>query len=390
MKKTLRDIDLAGKRVLVRVDYNVPLDGGRVADNTRVRETLPTLRYLKEAGCRILLVSHLGRPDGKIDARYSLESIAGELATLLGGPVGFAGDTVGPDAQGKGDALRPGEVLLLENVRFYPEEEANDPAFAAQLAQLADVFVNDAFATAHRAHASTTGVAECLPAVAGLLMERELQALGGVLDNPARPLVAVIGGAKVSSKIAVLQSLAPRVDWLVIGGGMACTFLRAKGLEVGKSLVEEDCVQLAFEVMEAVGERLLLPIDVLEAYNVDPASVTHMVDIYRISPDLRVVDIGPRSVQRFAERFADAGTIFWNGPMGIFEIERFAKGTAGVAAAIAASGAVSVVGGGDTIAAIERFSDPSQFTHVSTGGGASLEFLEGRTLPAVAALDDRL
>ncbi len=388
-KKTIRDIDLAGKRVLVRVDYNVPLDHGRVADAMRIRETLPTIQYLREANCQIVLVSHLGRPDGNPDPALSLKPIAEELEKLLGAPVAFANDIVGPSARGAAGALQAEQVLLLENVRFDPREEANDPGFARELAQFGDVFVNDAFATAHRAHASTAGVAELLPAVAGLLMKKELEHLGDILEDPVRPLVAVIGGAKVSSKIGVLLNLLPRLDRLMIGGGMACTFYRAKGLEIGKSLLEEEHVGLAHQIMEEAGPRLDLPIEVLTAYKIDEESVTHMVDMYRISPEMAVADIGPRSVQKFAEGFAQAGTILWNGPMGVFEIPRFAKGTTGVAQAVAASSAISVIGGGDTVAAIEKYSDPSRFTHISTGGGASLEFLAGKVLPGVAALQDR-
>lgn len=388
-KKTIRDIELAGKHVLARVDYNVPLDQGRVADATRIRETVPTIQYLREADCRIVLVSHLGRPDGKPEPALSLKPVADALERLLGAPVAFATDIVGPSAQTAARALQAGQVLLLENVRFDAREEANDLAFARELAQFGELYVNDAFATAHRAHASTAGVAELLPAVAGLLMEKELEHLGAILENPARPLVAVIGGAKVSSKMGVLLNLLPRLDRLMIGGGMACTFYRAKGLEIGKSLLEEEHVGLAHQIMEEAGPRLDLPIEVLTAYKIDEESVTHMVDMYRISPEMAVADIGPRSVQKFAEGFAQAGTILWNGPMGVFEIPRFAKGTAGVAQAVAASPAISVIGGGDTVAAIEKYSDPSRFTHISTGGGASLEFLEGKVLPGVAALQDR-
>jgi 3-phosphoglycerate kinase len=392
-KKTVRDVDLTDKRVLVRVDYNVPQNAdGSVADSTRIRETLPTIQYLRERGCRVVLVSHLGRPDGKPDPKLSLEPVARELAKLLSAPVAFAHDTIGADAHAKRDALSPGGVLLLENVRFYPEEEGNDPGFAAKLAKLGDVFVNDAFGTAHRAHASTAGVAELLPAVAGLLMEKEIEALGGVLDNPHRPLAAVIGGAKVSSKIAVLENLLPRIDVLIIGGGMACTFMKAKGLEVGRSLLEQDRVEFASELMaraERQGARFLLPLDGVCADSFDNPTRVITVDADEMPADLMMLDIGPASVELFGREVARAGTILWNGPMGVFENERFAQGTERMAEAIASSGATTVVGGGDTVAAIERFSDPSRFTHVSTGGGASLEFLEGKTLPGVAALDNR-
>jgi phosphoglycerate kinase len=392
-KKTVRDIDLAGKRVLVRVDYNLPQDEqGAITDNSRIRETLPTLRYFKEARCRMVLVSHLGRPDGRVVPKLSLEPVARELEQLLGAPVAFARDTIGPDARSRAEALGPGEVLLLENVRFHPEEEANDPAFAAELAKLGDLFVNDAFGTAHRAHASTAGVAAYLPAVAGLLMEREIRALGGLLENPERPLAAVIGGAKVSSKIAVLENLLDRVDVLVIGGGMAYTFLKAQGLEVGRSLLEEDRVPFARDLLARAvggGRRLLLPVDGICADRLEGPTRTVTVDADHIPHELMMLDIGPRTVELFGAEVGRARTILWNGPMGVFEQEPFASGTVAMARAIAESGATSVVGGGDTVAAIERYSDPSRFTHVSTGGGASLEFLEGRSLPGVAALQDR-
>jgi len=392
-KKTLRDIDLAGKRILTRVDYNVPQAGdGSVADNTRIRETLPTLRYLQDAGCRIVLVAHLGRPNGRLDLTLTLEPVARELERLLGAHVAFAHDAIGLDVRGKAAALAPGEVLLLENVRFHPEEEANDPAFAAELAKLGDVFVNDAFGTAHRAHASTAGVAAHLPAVAGLLMERELDALGNVLENPRRPLTAVIGGAKVSSKIAVLENLLPRVDALLVGGGMACTFLKAQGLELGRSLVEDDRVPFATQLLrnaEDRGARVLLPLDGVCAEKIDDVSPLVTVGVHHMPNAMMMLDIGPKTVESFGTEISQANTILWNGPMGVFETERFAAGTKAIADAITASGATTVVGGGDTVAAIERFSDPARFTHVSTGGGASLEFLEGRTLPGVAALEDK-
>ncbi|MEA2642039.1 MAG: phosphoglycerate kinase [Chloroflexota bacterium] len=392
-KRTLRDVDVASKRVLVRVDYNVPQDDtGAITDNSRIRETLPTLRYLLEHSARVILMSHLGRPDGKVVAKLTLAPVAKELERLLGQPVQFARDTVGPDAQAKAAALQPGQVLLLENVRFHPEEEANNPAFAAQLAKLGDLYVNDAFGTAHRAHASTEGVAKHLPAVAGLLMERELEALGQVLENPQRPLTAVIGGAKVSSKIGVLEHLLTKVDAMIIGGGMACTFLKAQGLEIGKSLVEPDRLDLAKELIaraEARGVRFLLPVDAVVADKFDASARTTTVDVDQIPPDMMMLDIGSKTEQVFAQAVKESKTIVWNGPMGVFEMEPFAHGTKAVAAAIASSGATTIVGGGDTVAAIEQFSDASHFSHVSTGGGASLEYLEGRTLPGVAALGDR-
>ncbi|HZT06013.1 MAG TPA: phosphoglycerate kinase, partial [Chloroflexota bacterium] len=328
-------------------------------------------------------------PDGKADPKLSLAPVARALEALIGAPVAFARETIGPDAHAKAAALQPGQILLLENVRFYPEEEANDPAFAAELAKFGDVFVNDAFGTAHRAHASTVGVAANLPSVAGLLMERELRALGSVLEDPKRPLVAIIGGAKVSSKIGVLENLLPRIDTLIIGGGMACTFLKAEGIDVGRSLLEADRVGLAADLMrraQARGAGLLLPVDGVCADRVDESAHTVTVEVGAIPRDMMMLDIGPRSVERFREGIRSAGTILWNGPMGVFECRPFAAGTAAIADAVAASEAISVVGGGDTVAAIERFSDPSRFTHVSTGGGASLEYLEGRALPGVSVL----
>jgi phosphoglycerate kinase len=391
-KKTIRDVDVTRKRVLVRVDYNVPQDeNGSITDTSRIRETLPTLEYLRDHGSKVVLVSHLGRPDGKVVPKLTLEPVAVELERMLGVPVHFAKDTIGPDAQERVAALGPGGFLLLENVRFYPEEEKNDPEFARKLAAFGDVFVNDAFGTAHRAHASTAGVAAYLPAVAGLLMEKELNALGTVLEDPARPLAAVIGGAKVSSKIAVLENLLPRVNALIIGGGMACTFLKAQGLEIGKSLVEDDRLGTARDLMDAAKRQnvqLLLPLDGLCVDAIDNPTRTETVDVDHIPADLMMVDIGPKTTTEFGKAIAESHTILWNGPMGIFERPAYAAGTRAIADAVAASGATSIVGGGDTVAAIEQFSDPSRFSHVSTGGGASLEFLEGRTLPGVAALQD--
>jgi phosphoglycerate kinase len=391
-KKTIRDVDVVRKRVLVRVDYNVPQDErGAITDNSRIRETLPTMEYLRDHASRVVLVSHLGRPDGKVVPNLTLEPVALELERLLGLPVHFAHDTIGPDARERVAALGPGGFLLLENVRFHPEEEKNDPEFARELASFGEVFVNDAFGAAHRAHASTAGVAAYLPAVAGLLMERELNALGQVLEDPERPLAAVIGGAKVSSKIAVLEHLLPRVNALIIGGGMACTFLKAKGLEIGRSLVEEDRLGTARELIAAAqrqGVELLLPVDGVCVDRIDDPTETVTVPADRIPANLMKVDIGPKTVQEFGATIAKAKTILWNGPMGIFERPAYAAGTRAIAEAVAASGATTIVGGGDTVAAIEQFSDPERFTHVSTGGGASLEFLEGRTLPGVAALQD--
>jgi phosphoglycerate kinase len=392
MKQTIKDVDVTRKRVLVRVDYNVPQDeSGKITDNSRIRETLPTMEYLRDHASKVVLVSHLGRPDGKVAPKLSLEPVALELERLLGVPVHFARDTIGPDARERAGALGPGGFLLLENVRFHPEEEKNDPGFAKELAGFGELFVNDAFGTAHRAHASTAGVTAYLPAVAGLLMEKELNALGQVLEDPERPLAAIIGGAKVSSKIAVLENLLPRVDSLIIGGGMACTFLKAQGKEIGRSLVEDDRLDTARELIAAAKQRnvqLLLPVDGLYVDRIDDPSESVTLDVEHVPSHLMMVDVGPETEDLFGSAIRAAHTILWNGPMGIFERPAFADGTKGVAEAVAESGAISIVGGGDTVAAIEQFSDPTRFTHVSTGGGASLEFLEGRTLPGVAALQD--
>jgi phosphoglycerate kinase len=399
-KLTLKDLpDSAwqGKRVLVRVDYNVPLDEGRVTDDTRIRATLPTLDYLRGRGARIVLVSHLGRPKGGADPRYSLRPAAERLAELTDAPVRFVEDTVGPEARAAVDSLAPGEILVLENVRFLPEEEANGPELAEALASLADIYVNDAFGAAHRAHASTAGVAEAMRragrhAVAGLLVERELRFLGAALRSPERPFVAIIGGAKISGKIDVIENLLPRVDHLLIGGAMANTFFRALGLETGGSLVEEDRIALARDLLERAGEKLVLPVDCVVAGQAVAGARTWLLDRDAVPPEGKILDIGPKSVGTFGEFIARARTIVWNGPMGMFEIPEFSHGTDGVARAVAMAsdrGATTIIGGGDSVAAVEAAGLADRMTHISTGGGASLEFLEGRTLPGVAALDDR-
>ncbi len=392
-KKTVRDVDVRGRRVLVRVDFNVPQDDtGAITDDTRIRAALPTIRYLVEQGARVILISHLGRPKGP-DPRWRMDPVAARLSELLGRPVKKVDDCVGPEVEAAVQALQPGEVLLLENVRFHPEEERNDPAFAAQLARLAEVFVNDAFGAAHRAHASTVGVARYLPAVAGLLMARELEKLGGALENPARPFVALLGGAKVSDKIGVVRNLLPRVDALLIGGGMANTFLKAQGYEVGRSRVEPESLEVARETLEEArrqSRRLELPSDVVVADDLKNPTVVRTVPVDAIPPDLMALDIGPETIARFQTILREAKTVIWNGPMGVFETPQFAEGTRRIAETLAeiSGQATVIVGGGDSAAAVQQFGLADRIDHISTGGGASLEFLEGRELPGVAALQD--
>lgn len=392
-KKSVMDIDVKDKRVLVRVDFNVPLDQeGGVADDTRIRAALPTIKYLMEQGARVILASHLGRPKGKVDDRYRLNPVAGRLQDLLGMEVTKVDDCVGDEPARAIEKMQPGDVLLLENVRFYPEEEKNDPAFASRLAKLADVYVNDAFGTAHRAHASTEGVARVIPGVAGFLMERELEMLGRAVYNPERPFVAILGGAKVSDKIGVIGNLLEKVDTLIIGGGMANTFLRARGYETGKSLLEPDKVELAGELMNKAREKgieMLLPVDLVVALAVDPDSEQKVMPADQIPPDWMALDIGPESTNIFGKAIRKAGTVLWNGPMGVFEMAPFARGTFEMARALAESGAVTVVGGGDSVAAVKKAGLADKISHISTGGGASLEFLEGKVLPGVAALQDK-
>jgi phosphoglycerate kinase len=382
---TVRDVDWSGKTALVRVDFNVPMQDGRVADDTRIRAALPTLQYLREHGARVVLLSHLGRPDGKPNPKYSLEPVAERLGELLKTACPFGADCVGPPAEAAVRMIGPGEVVLLENVRFHPEEEANDPVFSAQLARLGDAFVNDAFGTAHRAHASTEGLAHYLPAVAGLLMEKEIVVIGQALESPKRPFVAVVGGAKVSSKLAVLRNLIDRVDRLLIGGGMANTFLKAQGLEVGKSLLEPDLVGTARELLSR-GDKILLPRDVIVTTDLKGEAAAREKPVGEVGVDEMIVDIGPRSAQAFDAEIRAAATVLWNGPMGVFENPRFAAGTLAVARAMAESGAVTIVGGGESVQAVEQAGLADKLTHVSTGGGASLEFIEGKVLPGVAAL----
>jgi phosphoglycerate kinase len=387
---------LQGRRVLVRVDYNVPVEGGVVTDDNRIRATLPTLEHLLAAGARVILVSHFGRPKGKWRDDMSLAPVAERLAGLVAAPVRFIGDIVGDAAHAAVDALRPGEILLLENVRFLPGEETNDPELAEALAGLADVYVNDAFGTAHRAHASTCGVAEVMksagrPAVAGLLMQRELQFLGSAMEGAERPFSAILGGAKISGKIDVIENLLPRVDHLLIGGAMANTFFRALGLETGTSLLEEERVDMARALLERAGPKLVLPVDCVVAGEARAGARTWLLDRDSVPPEGSILDIGPKSVATFRDYIERSRTVLWNGPMGLFEIADFADGTMGIARAVADAtkkGAVTVVGGGDTAAAVEAAGLSSAVTHVSTGGGASLEFLEGKALPGVVILDE--
>lgn len=388
-KKTVKDVQVKGKRVLVRVDFNVPLADGQVADDTRIRASLPTIQHLLGQEARVILMSHLGRPKGKVVKELRMDPVAGRLSELLGRPVTKVDDCVGPDVQEAAEELNPGGVLLLENLRFHAEEEKNDQAFAQQLASLADIYVNDAFGTAHRAHASTAAVAQYLPAVAGLLMEKELAFLGKALADPERPFVAIIGGAKISDKVGVIRNLLNKVDLLLLGGGMANTFLKAQGYEVGESLVEDDSLAVAQTVMEQAGSRLVLPLDVVVADDFAAEAHSKTVAIEKVRPGWRILDVGPRTLVLFKEKLAPAKTVVWNGPMGVIEFPRFAVGTVALAESLAKTGATTIVGGGDSIAALKQGGLLDRITHVSTGGGASLEFLEGKTLPGVAGLQDR-
>ena len=394
-KITVRDVDVAGKRVLVRVDFNVPLEDGKVFDDARIRAALPTIALLVRKGARVILASHLGRPKGKVADSLRLRPVAERLSQLLGQEVRVTGDALGTGTQDAVRRLKKGDVLLLENLRFHKEEEANDPDFAKQLASYADVYVNDAFGTAHRAHASTEGIARFLPAYAGLLMEREITMLSRLLEDPARPFAAIIGGAKVSDKITVLENLLERLDTLVLGGGMANTFLVAEGHTVGKSLLEADMVEDARGLLQMAaqrGVRIVLPVDVVVAKEVTRGAEHKVVPVERVPNSWSIVDVGPRSVGLFEEALDEARTILWNGPLGVFEIPTFGDGTRAMArylAARAEAGATVVLGGGDSAAAVDQLGLAGRMTHVSTGGGATLEFLEGKDLPGIAILRDR-
>jgi phosphoglycerate kinase len=393
MKKTVKDIDVRDKRVLMRVDFNVPFArDGSIADDSRIEAALPTIRFLQEQRARLILCTHLGRPDGKIVESLRLTPIALRLSEILSQPVISEEDCVGPQVEAAAAALAPGEVMLLENLRFHPEEEANDPAFAQRLARLADVYVNDAFGTAHRAHASTAGVAAYLPAVAGFLMTKEVEELGNILSNPARPLAAVLGGAKVSSKVAVLKNLLPRVDCLLLGGGIASTFLKARGIKVGDSLVEDDFLDVARDVLteaESRGIPVLLPTDAVVATAFAPDAEHKTVSVQSIPAGWRIMDAGPDTLNTYREALEDCATVFWNGTLGVAEFPAFAEGSLSLALTLADLDATVVVGGGETAALVEQSGLRDRYTHVSTGGGASLEFIEGRVLPGVAALADK-
>ena len=391
-KKTVEDINVAGKTCLVRCDFNVPVKEGVITDDKRIREALKTIKYLKENGAKVILCSHMGRPKGEFNMKYSLVPVQKRLEELLGCEVVMASDVIGEDAKAKAAALKDGEVMLLENLRFHKEEEKNAPEFAKELASMAEIYVNDAFGTAHRAHASTAGVADYLPAVCGYLIQKEIEIMGTALANPKRPFVAILGGAKVSDKIGVIENLIDKVDTLVIGGGMAYTFFKAKGYEVGNSICEIDKVELAKELMakaEAKGVNFLLPVDTVVGDDFKEDCNFKTVDSKEIPADWQGLDIGEKSRELFDEAIKNAGTVVWNGPMGVFEMPEFAKGTKAVAKSVADSGAISIIGGGDSAAAVEQLGYADKMTHISTGGGASLEFLEGLVLPGIAALNDK-
>jgi phosphoglycerate kinase len=388
-KRSVRDLDARDKRVLVRVDFNVPVKDGEVTDDTRIRRALPTIRYLLEEGARPILISHLGRPKGEPDPKYVMDPVAARLQELLGEPVKKLDAAVGPEVVEAFDSWDGKSVVLLENSRFYPGETSNDPEFADQLADMADLYVNDAFGAAHRAHATTVGVAERLSAAAGLLMEEEIDYLDKVLEDPERPFVAILGGAKVSDKLGVIESLLGTADSLLIGGAMGFTFFKAQGYEIGNSLVEEDYLEEAKRLMAEAGDRLVLPVDIVVADAMEEGAGSEIVDSGGIPSGKMGLDIGPETVDLFKGHISGARTIFWNGPMGVFEIDTFAKGTEGVARAVAESEATSVVGGGDSVAAVNRLGLEDRMSHISTGGGASLEYVEGKELPGIAVLPDK-
>jgi phosphoglycerate kinase len=388
-KKTVRDIDVKGKRVLVRVDFNVPIKDGKVGDDTRIRAALPTIEYLLQHGAAVILFSHLGRPKNGPDPKYTMKPVADYLATLVKAPVKFSEEAAGAKAEEAAKNLKPGEILVLENTRFYPGEEKNDLTLAEQFANLADLYVMDAFGSAHRAHSSTEGVARYKPAVAGFLMEKEIQYLGQAIADPKRPFVAILGGAKISDKIGVIRNLLSKADTILIGGGMANTFFKAQGYPLGDSLVENEVLDLAKELLKEGGTKIRLPVDVVIANGMDENAETKVMPVGPIPDGWRILDIGPKTIENFGKVIKAAKTVVWNGPMGMFEVPTFAKGTFGVAQAIADSSATSIVGGGDSAAAIMQSGLADKITHISTGGGASLEMLEGIPLPGVAALQDK-
>jgi phosphoglycerate kinase len=388
-KKNVTDVDVKGKRVLVRVDYNVPIKDGKVGDDTRIKAAMPTLNYLLEHEAAVILCSHLGRPKGGPDPKFSLRPVAEHLSMLMGMPVAFSEDCIGPVAEKAAKDLKPGEVLLLENTRFHPEEEKNDPEMSKQLASLAEIYVNDAFGSAHRAHASTEGVARFLPAVAGFLLEKEILYLGQAIADPKRPFVAILGGAKISDKIGVIRNLLMKADQVLIGGGMANTFFKAQGYPVGDSLVEDDALDTARQLVAEGMSRLRLPVDVIIADKFAEDAQSKVMDMGPVPDGWRILDIGPKTIASYSKTVSGAGTVVWNGPMGVFEFLKFAKGTFELAKAVANSSATSIVGGGDSVAAVTESGLADKITHISTGGGASLEMLEGLTLPGVAALQDK-
>lgn len=389
MKKTIRDVDVSNKRVLVRVDFNVPLKNGKVTNDNRIRAALPTIRYLLDQNARVILCSHLGRPKGEVVEELRLDPVANRLSELLEMKVNKAGDCVGPEAEEAVEQLQAGQVLLLENTRFHPGEKKNDIDFAEKLAKLADLFVNDAFGAVHRAHASTEGVAHRLPAVAGLLMAEELETLSRLLEAPEKPFIAVLGGAKVSDKIGVIQHLLAQVDGLLIGGGMANTFLKAKNLEVGRSLVEEGSLEEAKQILDMAEDRLVLPLDAVVAKELAEDATPKTVSINEVPQDEKILDIGPQTVDLFKKKMGSAKTVVWNGPLGVFETSPFAEGTMAIARLLPELDAATIVGGGDTVPAIQQVGVEEKITHISTGGGAFLDFLQGKELPGVAALEDK-
>lgn len=390
-KKSIRDVELAGKRVFCRVDFNVPMQDGVITDDTRIRAAVPTIRFMMEAGAKVILASHFGRPKGQVVEEMRLTPVAAHLSSLLGKGVRKLEDCHGADVEAAVERMESGDVILLENVRFHAGEEKNDPELAKSFAALADLFVNDAFGTAHRAHASTAGIAEYIPAVAGLLMEKEIRFMGGALSNPERPFTAIVGGAKVKDKIAVIENLLTKVDHLIIGGGMANTFLKAQGYGIGASLCEDDKLDLARTLMDQAKERgvqLLMPVDVVVADRFAADAEKQVVAIDAIPEGWMALDIGPKTVEQYHSVIVDSKTVVWNGPMGVFEMDAFAGGTIGVAKAMAACSGTTIIGGGDSVAAVEKAGVAEQMTHISTGGGASLEFMEGKELPGVAVLAD--